>query len=501
MAVSALAAAFRAASRASRSAAARKLFRAAGFRVIAQTSGRQAARLARIRAINTGVRSSRAVGAGSFSAGAAGIGAAVGIPIAVNQYRKANMGKRPGPAWPQDDPGNKRYKPSADVIGSNLRYYKRREGRRPRPLSKILRMAKGSEKYVIHRFANIGAMSSDAGANRGTTALCSFVRTADGAGTQAFPVHLFNLTCYPQSFVSGETFISTTNGDSAKNPPVMWGLRGTVPVVNAGMRIGYFETPGVNTASAQINQLNNPVNNRWALQYNKDVEITNPGTNAQSPAIGRTGYLDWAAIRLLFYGKKNYDTKINVSLIKFTRDEYTPDWNWRGGYANSTLEAGIQEELDEKWKTVLHPLINNPIATRESRRRAPFVVLENHPITIPSKDSSDVNADPEQVVFNLFKRFNKVIDFSRENRPTGVGVDETVTDFQNENDPGLSTSIEMGEHPKRVRDNIYLMISAWDPLNPVTEVSLTLPEVVNFRNTYDFNISRRYTGGTEVFGR
>jgi len=374
---------------------------------------------------------------------------------------KKYAGKRPNPdpIFPPD----KRQKMAVSTRSAIVRR-KVSIGRKEPFARKALKLARTSQRGLTFNFRGIKTMSNTTGGNTGYFTLQQ--KNVD-ANWASMPVHVFNVTNYPQGRIVDGNGVVTVSTLYA--PSVHWQLA----IKRTGGDDNCSWLPGLN---GQTNTVS--THPGWNL-VKQDLGVV----GASATPITRFGYLDYVNAKLMIYGKKKQDTKLRVQLVQFTRDYFCPEFDSMRG--DNPINEGEKQEFCDVVKSYVKPLINNPIASRPRTTAIPFYrTIYSKYISIPPKDDSDSNDDPYIVQLNLFRRMNRLVDFNAPRDDPG----ETTTQL---NDEAYVLPTEM-QHvrgtPKNLRGSIYLMVSCWDPIELGDAAGST-----DFQNTYDLNLQTKWT--------
>lgn len=423
----------------------------------------------------------RAAGVGLGSVAAGGLGSAYlysryrrGPPSDMVNYAVGNK-RRAMYAPGYSRPVRRRFAGGGGATTPAIVRTSARRGRKPSVAKKVRQIVKASERNAIFNFRGMNTLGSVSGLNKGFFTL-AYQDNAEFTDWQSMPVHCYNLTGIPQGgTLTNQNFSFGSYDVGVQVPWVLAVKKSAGGDDNASWQPGQ---PG------QTNDtVGGTVSRTWNLEHLTDA--TDPSSVG---AFGRHVYNDWISAKFMIYGKKKQDTKLHIRLVKFTRDEFCPEFDEVEASAVITKDARLR--FVDAAKSLLKPLINNPIASRISAGRSKmFTVLYDKYISIPPKSDDDSNDDPAIVQHNLFYRMNKVMDHSDPRRgaaePADDGEDVALLADERYVPP---SAVGFRAQPKRLRDNVYLMVSSWDPFAWGAAAPTT-----DYSNTYDLNLRRKVT--------
>lgn len=402
-----------------------------------------------------------------------GTAAAAGVALAYLSWRK----KRPAPSSADSvdilEPASKRPKMSGSN-GQSHGILKRRAvvGRREPYARKMRKIQKSSERALVFAFRGINPMSAVTGSNSGWFNLWQGGYTGPNLGVnlQCFPVDVYNLTAVPQGgVINADGYIDfdyTAAVTSVKTGVIVpWKLCQNTATNNMNW---YYGRPGESNGATEPRT--------WTPEKVTNFNIAPGGT---IPVPGHSSYLDWVRARFMIYGRKKEESRVRVQLVQFTRDEFCPEYDYVENDAGTNADERLR--LNNVSQNFVKGLVNNPISTKSNTTKEPFFrVLYSKYIAIPPKQTDDENDDPLKVQFDLFKRMNKLI---RYDQPTNA----VENNNQLNNEQYIAApSAAFRSQPTRLRDNVYLMISSWDPRT--TGVPST-----DYQTSYDLNLRKRHT--------
>lgn len=348
---------------------------------------------------------------------------------------------------------------------------RRRLGRKEPYDAKMRKIQKASERAIVYAFRGINPLTNATGSNKGWFDLNQGSYTGSGipAGQTCFPVHCYNLTAIDQQ--------GTINANLSIAPVVAGQIRLNV---NVPWKLGSDSAGNMSWLYGRAGETNDVAEVReWSVE-----KITNQDTPTVLPTPGVKAYLDWVSARFMVYGKKKDETRLYIRLVKFTRPEYCPEF----GYLDSPLTVGsdAKQRFDAVAQNFVKGLINNPIATKSNIIKEKFfTVLFEKYISIPPKMTDDENDDPMKVQFDLFKRMNKLIDYSDPQRNANGAPQETLA-LLNVEQYIAPSNLGYRSQPKRLEDNVYLMVSCWDP-------RIEAVPTTDYQNSYDLNLRKKHT--------
>lgn len=349
-----------------------------------------------------------------------------------------------------------------------------RLGRREPYERKMKKIQKAAERAWVYAFRGINGMDSTTGNNKGWFSL--YYGTPMPAGNPAdlrkFPIDCFNLTGIDQqgTIATDLSIVPVAAGQYNFN-------------VNVPFSLAIAADGSCTWALGPTAETNGPAETRnWSVE--KVTNTDNP--NTLTPP-GQHAYLDWVRAQFMIYGKKKEESRVTVRLVQFTRDEFCPEW----GYLEAPLSGSTdtKQRFDAVAQQFAKGLINNPIATKSNTTREPFFKeLYKKVVVIPPKMTDDENDDPTKVQLEIFKRFNKLISY-RDVQRAANGIPQ-----ENRGEMSVEQIIKPSElgyrsQPSRLRDNVYLLITAWDP----REVSGVVLPSSDYQNSYDLNLRKRHT--------
>jgi len=337
---------------------------------------------------------------------------------------------------------------------------------------KMRKIQKASERALVYAFRGINTMDGVTGSNKGYFNLYHGPYTGSNVASnqRGFPFDVFNLTAIPQGGVVA------VGGDFPFNA--------AVPLTAARTDVCVPWKLCCDTTS-----------NVWSWQYGQPGETNTTGVTSRTwtpekitnfnivpgnttPVPGHSAYLDWVRARFMVYGRKKEESRVRIQLIQFTRDEFCPEYDIVEGQPNVGDNV---TRLSAVATNFVKGMINNPIVTKTNNTKEKFFnVLFTKELVIPPKMTDDENDDPLKVQFDMFKRMNKLIKYSL---PTSTA--DTIDNIVNEEFVG-APSTGFRAQPTRLSQNVYLMISSWDP-------RLTSTPTTEYQTTYDLNLRKRHT--------
>lgn len=183
--------------------------------------------------------------------------------------------------------------------------------------------------------------------------------------------------------------------------------------------------------------------------------------------IGRKGLLDWTRARVCIWGKKQNPTYVRVRLIRFTDEEFCPEFsiNRTTGFTPTSVSY---PKVNEYWENQIKYLLNGPQGSAPRSDRKQYVkVLKEFIVKMNPIDASAETAesDPRGHMrhIDLFNRWGRVLDFT-EPDPTNAPSMEDVRNVNKFEQP----TREYSGYLRRADQAVYVMI---DSVQPYEEVS------------------------------
>jgi len=367
-------------------------------------------------------------------------------------------------------------------------------GRKVSSLRRALRLLKSSARSIVLFTKGLNAIDKTDGTNIGFYTLAN-QKESNTVGLPAgvaqndqyLPVHIYNLTAVPQGgTLTNGVFQAAT---SATNPRVGWQLTLDAPAAAADSigwsgRIGCYDHTGTVVTSS-----------RWGVEQFDD-QLGDLALNAVIPPLGKKVYTDWIDARFMLYGKKNWDARYTIMIVKFKDEVYCPEYTSTVALASEGTKYVTSTENGRRaadfWKSYAYGLVNNPVATRPRvEYHKAFDVVYKKRITIAAKDSSETNTNVNMVHFKCFHRVNKLLNHARyQNITAKADGGEDALDYLNETKQNTADG-EVNAQPRKLNDNLYLIIQC-DGFQAVPDtVDATPATFVTHGASYDLVLRKK----------
>lgn len=229
--------------------------------------------------------------------------------------------------------------------------------------------------------------------------------------------------------------------------------------------------------------------------YVKERIAPTPSTDH---TIGRKGMIDWSRVKVCIWGKKQNPTRVRVRLIRFTDEEFCPEFtlNRANGFTVTTTNI---KKVNEYWENVMKYDLNGPqgSAPRSDKKRYVKVLKEFIVNMNPVDAAAEViPGDPRAHMrhIDIFNRWGRVMDYTEPDATAGVGI----ADLRNVNKFD-QPSREYSGYLRRADQAVYVMIDSVQPYEePTTSNALPRPvpstaDGVNLTASFDISIDTNFT--------
>lgn len=327
---------------------------------------------------------------------------------------------------------------------------KRRDGRRVSRRSKAVKMIAAARTYVIDRWQKLTKGTAAEGSETVTLPFpLSYVKGADDAATNAYPVYCVDLTSIGQRI--------SPSSDTWHFPNVMYRLireraiAGSTELSNA---FKWQPVPGL-LADGAIDC------------YTWQVEKRGKFSGSVSECIP-TAHLDWVQVKLGVTGPKALPCDAYMHIVQFEEDMCPGYWAKQDQISTGTsldfagapsrYESDTANQLDgaassdeaARWNEFYTGLVDKLISHSFNKRDAYNVrgmkILASQKMSFNPTNSYEIDTRGHKKEFTYFKNFNRLLNYQYENT-TGLTVDAAAPQYNvtvnTETDPNVWDSMNV----------------------------------------------------------
>lgn len=277
-------------------------------------------------------------------------------------------------------------------------YSRARSGKSGRRVGKQARINKLLSAHVsdhIERFQNVTPMTTLGGAYK----LSYIENTAEGAGYTYLPFYLFDLTCVKNTY---------DDDGNVYNPCPFTRL-----VANDSIKYHWETTNGVVS--------DNSSNYKGWLDERSSYPtqaVVRPSWTANSKQ-----FIEWADIRLMLYGSRQYPSWVWVEIWQFTDEQYCPTAKAIDMNSVTNLETVITEppatgeefnQYQQFWGGQVDSLLASPLASRDLKEYSTSRMVRkkfSKKFMFQPTSTTESDVAGHQVEFSLRHQINKICNY------------------------------------------------------------------------------------------